>query len=487
MSHLMTTAAKIFLPLAVVVSIVIGFCMANDNLVMAVLVAAIPIFLSLTALAFKYNQVAFLMLFVANYFLPTLGRYNDEMSVGLFIDIAIAFNFIVILGGLLSSKKKRSSISKKLLIPVFIWLIYCTIEVFNSRMLDVQAWMSSLRSMALYFLMIIILVQLCITDLKHVKQILAVWSILIIIATIKVFYQRYVGWTPGDYHFLYDLEGASTHIIWYGIRYFSIFSDAANYGGSMAMAMGVYIIVGFHTKNWSLRIYWWAIAAMGCLGMFISGTRSALPVPVATILVYLVLIKDFKKMVPLGIFLALTIGFLAFTTIGEGVTAIRRARTVFHRADDPSYITRKDNQALLRDILDDMPMGNSLGMSGSRGKEYGDKSAITEIPTDSWYVQIWVETGIIGLVIYFIAMLFIFFWGCYLVFFKLKDPEVKGITAGFIAGVIGLFVMSSNNEVFSQIPNGVIVYTLLSIVFLSPKLDKQALEKHEGITDNSQL
>jgi len=489
MSLLMrNTAVKIFYPLALLIAIAVAVCMASGKLALAAILALVPVALVLICASFTRKVIAFMFLFTLNYFIPLMGRYMaDNTSIGLFLDLAITFNFLVICCSCFWKKPNVKNISTDLILAIVVWLIYCLAEVYNPRLIEYKAWLSSVRSMALYFIFVVLLVQLSVDDMKDVKVILAVWSVLIIVATIKVVYQRYVGWTRGDMHFLYDLDGHITHIIFYGIRYFSIFSDAANYGGSMGMSVVVFLVYGFHTKNILGKIYWWIIAGMACYGMFLSGTRSALVVPVAGILVYLVLVRNIKTMIPSALGLAFVISILAFTTIGESYTAIRRARTIFHHSEDASYIARKDNQRTLRELMKDMPFGNSLGMSAGRAHEYGDYSPVTEIPTDSWFVQLWVEAGVIGVFIYFIVMGYILIKACIVIFFRIRDPEVKGITAGFISGVIGLFVMSSNNEVFSQFPNGVIVYSLIALVNMAPIFDRQALESKNGIADNSKL
>lgn len=53
------------------------------------------------------------------------------------------------------------------------------------------------------------------------------------------------GFSSKDLYFLHVLGGARTHIIWSGIRYFSCFSDAANYGVHAAMSAVTFAIAAF--------------------------------------------------------------------------------------------------------------------------------------------------------------------------------------------------------------------------------------------------
>ena len=481
----MDTASKIFCPIALASCIAVAICIVTDNLIAAVCITLLPLLLIVIFASFINRIYAFLLLFVINYFIPLVPHYANGQTLGVLMDAAIVFNLVAIVTSFLTEKHQLGNLSKELIAVILVWGIYCLTEILNPRMIDTSAWMSSIRGMALYFLFIVILVQLSVKDFNGVRLILAVWSVLVLISFVKVLYQQLIGWTPGDVFFLNAMDGKRTHIIYYGTRYFSIFSDAANFGGSMGMASVVFLAAGTHTKSLGKKLYYWIVAGTAIYGMFVSGTRSALVVPVAGILLYLALIRDIKKMIPVSLILALAICFLAFTDIGGSYAVIRRARTVFDREEDQSYLTRKENQAQLRELMKNLPMGNSLGMSAGRAHNYGDYSALTEIPTDSWFVQVWVETGIIGQIIYFLMMGFIFIKGAIIIFFRLKKPEIRGICAGMLAGVAGLFVMSSNNEVFTQFPNGIIVYTLIALVFMSEKLEK--MQEEDGIADNGQL
>lgn len=423
--------------------------------------------------AFDNRMLSLSFILLADFAIPVLEHYLPGMSMGMLMDATILFNVVVILFASISGYKSSNVITIDLIAAVVIWLIYCIIEIANPNMRSIGVWLSAVRSMALYFLMVTIIVELTITDFRKFMVILKIWSVFVLVSFAKVMYQKYVGWTPGDVFFLNVMDGKRTHIIYYGTRYFSIFSDAANFGGSMGMAMTVFAIAGMHVKNAGEKIYFFIVAACACIGMFLSGTRSALPVPVAGVMVYLVLIKDFKKMVPITIVCAVAIGLLAFTEIGQSNAAIRRARTIFHKDEDLSYLIRKENQKQLRGYMKELPFGNGLGMSAGRAQRNGDYSPLTYIPTDSWLVQLWVETGIIGLLIYLAVMMYIFARGAYIIFFTLKNKMLAGMCSGLLAGVMGLFVMSTNNEVFTQFPNSILVYTSIALVFISPQIEKR--------------
>lgn len=457
---------------AALMTVATALLIASGKAPLAAFLCLAPILGLLVAKAFDDRTLAFSFILVVDFAIPVLEHYVFTMPMGLLMDFAIIFNLSVIVCSRFNGVRSENIVTIDLLIAVGIWLLYCLVEVFNPNMRSIGVWLSAVRSMGLYFFMVVLIVELCVTDYSKIIFILRLWSVFVIIAFAKLMYQRFVGWTPGDRYFLEVMDGKRTHIIYYGTRYFSIFSDAANFGGSMAMAMVVFGIAGLHGRKLSESIYFFSIALLACIGMFMSGTRSALPVPVAGVMVYLALIKDYKKMIPIGLACLLAVGLLAFTNIGQSHATIRRARTVFHRKEDQSYQVRKENQRQIRVYMKDLPFGNGLGMSAGRAQKHGDYSPVTNYPTDSWLVQLWVETGIVGLLLYACIMAFIFAKSALLIFLRLKNKRLQGLCAGLLAGVMGLFVMSTNNEVFTQFPNSILVYTSLAIIFVSPQIDK---------------
>lgn len=448
------------------------------NLVMVAIVAAlVPIIVVIFLGSFEKKKIALFCLLILNYLIPVLTHYLYNISISILMDVMICFNFFVILSNLLTKKTSLKNVSWDIILVTSIWLLYCILEAFNPNMLNLKVWFSSLRLMALFVMSTFIIVQISIENYHDMMELLVLLSILTIAAVIKAITQKFIGFTPGDKYFLYVMDGQRTHIIYYGIRYFSIFSDASNFAAGMGVATAVFFITGVHVEGLGKKIYWWLVAALAFYGLLISGTRSALPVPVGGILVYLVLVRDFKKMIPVTILLLLGIGMLAFTNVGARFDFIRRARTIFHREDDISYLVRIENRKALRVLMKERPFGNGLGLSGGRGFEYGDQSPVENIPTDSYYVQIWVETGVVGQCLYFAIILYWFAKGAIICFFKLKNNNVRGIMSGMLGAVMGIFVMSSNSEVFGQFPNGIISYTFLALVYMAPAIDREMEEK----------
>ena len=196
------------------------------------------------------------------------------------------------------------------------------------------------------------------------------------------------------------MEGSwHTHLLSTGIRYFSLFSDAGNFGAIMGMTTTVYSILFTKTSSRKLRNFYLVIAIMGFLGMLMSGTRGSVMIPLGGLLLYCLICRNIKATIVTAVSGITIFCFFSFTDIGESNAMIRRMRTAFRPTEDASYIVRKENQKKLAEYLKYKPFGEGLGLGGVEARKYGSRLT-TLIPHDSFYVKIWMETGIVGLVLF---------------------------------------------------------------------------------------
>jgi O-antigen ligase len=139
-------------------------------------------------------------------------------------------------------------------------------------------------------------------------------------------------------------------------------------------------------------------------------------------------------------------------------------RTAVHLTEDPSFQVRLQNQKILKSYMADKPFGAGIGTSEYWGKKFSPNTFLANIATDSLYVKIWVETGIIGLFIWLVLILWIIFRGAYLIN-KIKDKQYKIQLISLWAGLIGIFVANYGNSVMTQFPTLVISYLSIGYIF----------------------
>lgn len=442
-------------------------------------VSMLPLALCMLWFSLRNPAISMLGMLVVNYFIMYLGReFLHGAPVGVILDAALFFNAaMVILQALVRNIEWRRA-ATGLTLASAIWMIYCVLELFNPQSISPKGWTMAIRSLAFYFFLVVVLTQLTMARYKYLKAMLAVWSVLTLIAVGKALVQKYLGFNAAENYWLFVEGGATTHIIYTGVRYFSLYSDAANFGAGMGLAMVVFSIAALYYRNPWMKTYLLAVAAAACYGMLISGTRSALAVPFAGYAVFVVLSRNVRMVAAGVVALIAAFVFLNFTMIGQGNPIIRRARSAFN-TEDASFRVRLENQARLRALMKDKPFGAGLGHGGGKAKVFAPDAPLSQIPTDSWFVMIWVETGIVGLLLHIGILLYVLGRGAWLAVFRLRNPQLKGLVAALVAGISGVVVMSYGNEVLGQIPTGAIIYMSMAFIFLSPRFDRE-LEEAEA-------
>ena len=156
---------------------------------------------------------------------------------------------------------------------MFIWLLYCLAEIANPTGL-LEAWLLS-RSLILNGFLISLIISLVITKNGQVRWIITLLSIFSLSAALKAFAQKYIGFDYGELQWLNN-GGALTHIIGYGTRYFSFFTDAGNFGSNMGCASLLFALMAIYVSKIGQRIYYFSVAIICLIAMFMSGTRGAM-------------------------------------------------------------------------------------------------------------------------------------------------------------------------------------------------------------------
>lgn len=459
-------------------TVLIAYAITRYGLPAGAAVAVLPAGLCMLWLSLRRPVVAMMALLAVNYYIMGVGRYLPTFPSGVILDAMIFYNLFILILQAFAHRIAWSRAATGLTVAAAIWTVYCALELANPEVISASGWVSSFRSMALYFLLTVVLTQLVLARYEYLKLMLVVWSVLTLTAVAKALWQKYVGFTAAENYWLFVLGGHVTHIIYTGVRYFSFFSDAANFGAGMGLSMVVFSISALYWRNPWMKAYLLLVAAAACYGMLISGTRSALAVPFAGYAVFVVLSRNFRMMALGALALFAAFVFLNFTAIGNGNAIIRRARSAFN-TEDASLQVRLENQARLRELMRDKPFGAGLGHGGGKAKQFAPDAPLSQIPTDSWFVMIWVETGVVGLLLHLATLLYILGYGAWQVLFRLRNPQLRGFTTAFVAGITGIALMSYANEVFAQIPTGAIIYMCMGFIFLAPHFDRELARKEQ--------
>lgn len=482
-------ARKLEHPLVIAILLMVavlgGVLIAKGGVKIAVMIVAmLPVLLFLNRV-FNNPPIGVYTLLVFSFIAIGLTRYIQNVPLGLTIDGFLVITLLGFFFKYFNIKIDFQQINRDLVYLSFFWFLYIVMELANPQALSRTAWFYAMRGVALYPLLLLPIALFTFNRLRYMIGFLYIWGIFTILATLVGLKQEYIGLDYAEQYWI-DTIGGVTHIILGKLRIFSFFSDAGQFGAAQAAAGVVGILVASSIKGLKNKIFFITMGVMGIWGMFLSGTRGAMIVPMIGGAVYIILRKNLKVMIVGGFLMAVIYVFFAYTYIGDSNYNIARMRTAFRPSTDASYQVRLENRAVLKDYLADKPIGGGVGSAGNWGQRFSPQGFLAQIATDSWYVQIWAETGIIGLFIHVFILTYIIVKGFYLILFRIRNPELAGILGALHAGFAGIMGASYGNGVLGQIPTGPIVYLSWAFVFMALQFDREydyLLEK--GISPTS--
>lgn len=440
---------------------------------------ALPFSILFVYLAFSFRMFAFWLLFLINYFVMFLSK-EGKMPLPASLPNEMIELVLIAIAIIDLRESHFENLANLMLVGILGWCSFCIIELFNDTCglgMNVSAWFTGVRLMAFQLLYAVIVFALYINTPKRFYQLLFAWACCAFFAVFWCWKQKNIGWTAAESNWLFAQGHARQHMVNGITRYFATFTDAANFGIHMAAAAVGFFIITITNRIRKYK-YFFGIAGLLCTwAMFQSGTRTAIFCMIAGFLVFLVLSKSAKIIIPVSIVFGLFICMLVFTDIGQGNNQIRRMRSAFNK-NDASANVRDINKAAISKYMKDAPWGIGIGIYEKNIPAWNKYKIVSQIPPDSEYVFIWVRTGWIGVSWFLLCNIIMFFGACWTVFFRIQNRSVMGIGAAWCAGFFAIHLGGYANQILMQFPNIVIFYGGLTTVFLLPKLEKE-FEKYE--------
>ena len=315
----------------------------RQNLAIAALVAVLPALLCILILHLRKPERFIFLLFIFNYFFTPLARYSRQDGLSVLSDVIWwSVLLIIIIQTALRYRFPWKQAANILTIGGAALAVYCLMEVVNPTA-SLEAWIYSRGFIYNTFLVSLITVLLA-TSYKQIGRLMFLFSLLTLIAILKGFWQKFIGFDAIEYDALMESGMYKTHLLPQITRYFSIFTDAGNYGSNMGFTCVLFGITGLFSKKPGLKTYYLCVSALSLYSMFTTGTRGAIVVPLGGLLLFALISKNIRLMS------AATVGgiciyvFFAFTYAGESNYMIRRMRTAFRPNKDASYLVRKQNR-----------------------------------------------------------------------------------------------------------------------------------------------
>jgi O-antigen ligase len=436
--------------------------MIQGSLFRASLPVLIVFLIAITILFLNYPKLLYLSALLIGHFMAYLSRVFPGPTYGLAIDFLLAIGFVVLLSG--RSEISFKHIKKPEFIALFLWILYVCLLILNPNSPGPIAWFYAMRSYCLYLILVPIVVCGFITSTKDIKTLFNILIALSVYCTLIGLRQEFIG--------LYDYEmdwlnrGAmGTHLVNGRLREFSIFTDASNYGGYCGFMCVVAAIYGCLPNRLPGRFLYFAIALLNFYGLMLSGSRG--PVAIVGIggIVFLMMIRK-SRLTFIGSILGLSgYIFLKFSTLLNSNYNIYRLRTAFD-PNDASLLVRKAKEEVLSQYMADKPFGGGVGSAGNWGERFAPGTFLADTPTDGVFSRIWMETGIVGLVLFIALLIFLVvrigyrLWG-------LPECRIRQILLGLYAGYCGLIFSSYVSENMTQVPLSIVVYALPALIIVT--------------------
>lgn len=429
------------------------------------LISIIPLLIAGVYFIFRYQMGFYWCIFLLNYTIMGISRY---------IDLPVPVTALTILPQILLvmvlvidiRKNNNGKYGNLMLLALIIWSVYMLFQLGNRTCdlpISFPSWFQNYLFYSLSFFLCFFIISSIINTPKEIIKFLRWWAYLSIAAVFWAWRQKTFGWDNAENMWLM-YGGATTHIIGGSIRYFSFFSDAANYGCHTASAAVAFYIVGITTRIKKDKILFISAALICTYGFFLSGTRAGLFCFLVGVAFYILLSKSFKIAIPVAILGGIFFFILAFTQIGQGNMQIRRMRTAFNK-DDASANVRDINKQALRKYLKDAPFGLGMNIDITRIPANHKYKVVTQTASDSTYVYLWEYTGIVGTYCFAFINCLILLGGCYITLFKLKNKSTQGVGGAFCCAFLAIQAGGYANNILLQYPNILIFYGGMAIVY----------------------
>jgi putative inorganic carbon (hco3(-)) transporter len=444
----------LFTVLGVGLAVVAGWLVGTMGIVGGLLVVVLPVVV-VVLLGILVEPRFGLLVYVNLSFCIGFTRFiQSDQPLGLALDGVLMLTLLAVF---LNGKRMNW---RRLRHPVFyivtVWLCYTILEYFNPEAPYPPAWFYHARFFSLnlfYLVMIVLVVPITVNDIRLLIKIWLGWSFL---AALWAFKQQYIGLEAAEVRWLAE-GNDKTHILWGQLRSFSFYSDASQFGAEMAGVTLICIIRFFEDKKLLHKIGYLVLTGVFFWGFAVSGTRSALFVIVAGYPTYLILLRQPLPILRGVAVAAPVMAILLFTDIGSSNYQIYRIRTALSPTKDESFLVRLENQKRIAQFLKDLPFGAGIGSSADTGARFSPEYPLSMVPPDSWYVEVWIETGVVGLTLYLLMLASIMGYGTIKVW-QVKDPWLSKILIAFLAEFVGICLMSYSNPTLGQFPTSTILF-----------------------------
>ncbi len=431
---------------------------------LTVLLYGLPVLL----LVVRYPILSVYALVAVAFFANGLARYVDA-PWGLLVDVLLVVGWVATLlrrfprnYDTTGDPRRWPELTQDGFVLSCLWFAYLIVEIANPEVQSEKAWLYSMRSVGLYPVLAVGLGYLHLREERQVRTMLRMILTFSVVGALWGIRQKFFFLDAAEEHWLYAEDHAPQHVLFGVLRTFSFYSDAGQFGASQAMVLLMAAVMAIRPPSEGARVLYIVTAVLCFVGFGISGTRGALAVPAAGGMMYLLVSRNAQVFILGALVLGCSYGLLRYTSVGSGVQQVQRMRSALD-PEEASLMVRLENQETLGHHLEGKPFGVGIGAAGFWGLRFTPNTIWANTATDSYYVRLWVEAGVIGLGLHLFVLGYILGAGAYRVWHT-EDPVFRHERAALLCGYAGILLACYGNQVLSQFPTALIVYFAIPVV-----------------------
>jgi putative inorganic carbon (hco3(-)) transporter len=458
-------------------SVLFAFLIANNGVMMGVLLTAIFIGIPILVKTVADVQFGLYVLVWYSYFLFLIGRLL--LPVRLPMGLGMEVLEIALLVGVLVAEFKREKIDwthfQNPITYIFLVLeVYNVLQFFNPNAVSLAGWLISTRGIVFDLVSYFVIIKIF-TSLDIIKKFTKLWLFFALLAALYGFYQEIFGYQDFEWRDINSTPGTIYLIQNWGIlRKFSFLSDVAAFGILMAICGIFCSVLALGPYHWSIRVVLIVSALLMFVAMSFSGTRTATAIVPVGFMMYAIMNINKKSTLIMVLIFAMGFIVILYGPFYGGV--ITRIRTTFQPSTDASMNVREYNRKRIQPYIHTHPIGGGVNTTDSEGEALSPGHPLAGFATDSGYLKTALTIGWVGLIIQMSLYFMIIATGIKN-FYRARDSEIRALYAAYICLFFALLIANYAQSAMGQKPIGLIVFSIYAIMPNMIKFDKAVTAK----------
>lgn len=162
-------------------------------------ISSLPLMTAIFLLIIKYSKQSFYTLFTLQFLLAAAYAVTD-IPLGVATLMCTLFVVVLLFAYGMHEKIDWSESRNGMLMLFLIWGVYCILEIANPN--NVQAaWNISITHYLIYPIVCAVIVPLAIRNIKGIQWLLIIWSLFILLAAAKGYWQKNCGFNEREQYF----------------------------------------------------------------------------------------------------------------------------------------------------------------------------------------------------------------------------------------------------------------------------------------------